>query len=209
MTRGERIGVFGGTFDPIHSGHLAVARAALRRFRLERIYFVPSGLPPHKLRGPGAAYLHRYAMVALACAGEPRFVPSLVEAGPDLAGRSRRYSIDTVRRLRLHSPRARLYFILGADQFLTLRTWKSYRALLRLCDFVVATRPGFPLTQARLSHIVPGRADATRVDLLTAVHADISATAVRRRARRGLPLRGLVPPAVETYIRAAGLYADS
>ncbi|MFQ5927318.1 MAG: nicotinate-nucleotide adenylyltransferase [Terriglobia bacterium] len=204
-----KIGVFGGTFDPIHSGHMAVARAAVRRFRLDRIYFVPSGTPPHKSHHRLTAFLHRYTMVALACAREPRFAPSLLEAGPDLAGRARRYSVDTVRRLRRRWPRARLFFILGADQFLTLPTWKNYRTLIKLCDFIVATRPGFRVSATRAARIVPKLREADRVHWLTAVHADVSATAIRRRARRGASLRGWVPPLVEDYIRSAGLYRRS
>src|SRR3989304_1944406 len=110
-----RVGIFGGTFDPIHNGHLAVARAAQRRFRLDLIYFVPCGQPPHKRDPELSDYLHRFAMVALACGGERRFLPSLLEAGPDLRGRRRYYSIETVRRLRrLLGSEARLYFLLGA-----------------------------------------------------------------------------------------------
>ncbi len=200
-----KIGIFGGTFDPIHSGHMAVARAALRRIRLDRIYFVPSGQPPHKPDRQPTAFLHRYTMVALACAGEPRFAPSLLEAGPDLRGRQRSYSIDTLRRMRRHYPRARLYFLLGADQFLTLPTWKNYRALIKLCEFIVASRPGFPLSGQETARIAPG----TRVHRLTAVSADVSSTALRHRVRQGASLRGAVPPAVAAYIRSVGLYQRS
>jgi nicotinate-nucleotide adenylyltransferase len=201
-----KIGVFGGTFDPIHTGHIAVACAALRRFRLDRIYFVPSGVPPHKRNNRLTPFLHRYTMVALACAADPRFVPSLLEAGRDLAGRSHSYSVDTLRRLRRRWPHARLYFILGADQFLTLPTWKNYRTLVRLCEFIVASRPGVRLGRARAARLLPQLPEAARIHWLTAVHADISATAIRRRARRGLSLRRWVPPVVESYIRSAGLY---
>lgn len=206
MAQQVQIGVFGGTFDPIHTGHLAVAHAALRRFRLDCIYFVPSGLPPHKSPDRLTPYLHRYTMVALACADNPRFVPSLLEAGRDLAGRSRSYSVDTVRRLRRRWPNARLYFILGADQFLTLPTWKNYRTLVKLCDLIVAARPGFRLRARRTTRIVSQLPAGARIHWLTAVHADVSATTVRRRARRGLPLRNLVPLAVDDYIRSLGLY---
>lgn len=210
-----RVGVFGGTFDPLHKGHLAVAQAARKRFQLDRIYFVPSGLPPHKPHRNLTPYLHRYAMVALACAAEPRFIPSRVEGGRHLTGRSRSYSVDTVRRLRRRFPRARLYFILGADQFLTLRTWKNYRALIRLCDFIVATRPGVRLSASRAARVVAG----ARTHLLATVHADISSSRIRQLIRSGLALKGRpegrkrpdwrkqVPPAVAGYIRAVGLYS--
>jgi nicotinate-nucleotide adenylyltransferase len=200
-----KIGIFGGTFDPIHSGHMAVARAALRRFRLDRIYFVPSGQPPHKPDRQPTAFLHRYTMVALACAGEPRFAPSLLEAGPDLDGRQRSYSIDTLRRMRRQYPRARLCFILGADQFLTLPTWKEYRKLTKLCEFIVASRPSFRLSARDAARIAP----ATPVHRLTTVQASVSSTAIRRRAQQGDSLRGAVPPTVEDYIRSVGLYQRS
>lgn len=212
MAKRAQIGVFGGTFDPIHTGHLAVARAALRRFHLDHIYFVPSGLPPHKPSLRLTPYVHRYAMVALACAGQSRFMPSLLEAGPDFAGRARRYSIDTVRGLRRRRPRARLYFILGADQFLTLPTWKNYRTLFRLCDFIVATRPGFRLTPARLTRIASNPRHTARIHLLTAVHADISASRIRalvRSGRSGSTWRKWVPSAVGNYIQDTGLYTPT
>ena len=195
--------MFGGTFDPIHIGHVAVAQAALRRFRLDRIYFIPSGRPPHKPQNRLTPYLHRYTMVALVCARHSRFVASLLEAGADLTGRQRYYSIQTVRRLRRQFPRARLYFILGADQFLVLPTWKHYRALLKLCEFIVASRPGYDVKRAA------SVAKGARIHLLTAVHADVSATELRRQMRRGQSLRGWVPAAVEQYIRAHGLYKCS
>jgi len=200
-----KIGIFGGTFDPIHTGHMAVARAALRRFRLDRIYFVPSGQPPHKPDRQPTPFLHRYTMVALACAGEPRFAPSLLEAGPGLDGRQRSYSIDTLRRMRRQYPRARLCFILGADQFLTLPTWKEYRRMTKLCEFIVASRPGFRLSARDAARIAP----ATPVHRLTTVQASVSSTAIRRRAQQGRSLRGTVPPAVEDYIRSVGLYTRS
>lgn len=202
-----KIGVFGGTFDPIHTGHIAVACAALRRFRLDRIYFVPSGVPPHKRNNRLTSFLHRYTMVALACAADPRFVPSLLEAGRDLAGRSRSYSVDTLRRLRRRWPHARLYFILGADQFLTLPTWKNYRTLVRLCEFIVATRPGFRLSAGRAAEIAPG----ARVHWLTAVQSEISASRIRQlvRAEQARSWQNSVPPPVADYIRALGLYSRS
>ncbi len=113
----RKIALFGGSFDPIHAGHLAVARAAQRHFDLDEIYFIPSGRPPHKHQHDLAPFPHRLAMVALACAEHPNFVPSLTEAGPDLSGRQVFYSIDTVRHFRRLFRRHgdHLYFILGAD----------------------------------------------------------------------------------------------
>ena len=196
-----RIGILGGTFDPVHNGHLAVARAARRRFRLDLVYFIPCGRPPHKDRPGLSPLLHRFTMVALACAGEPAFIPSLLEAGPDLQGKRRSYSVDTVRRLRRLAPRARLYFILGADAFLYLPMWKHVRRLVRLCDFIVATRPGSALRQA--ARVAPHH---STVHFLRGVHVNVSASEIRRRAGRGRSLRSLVPAAVEDYIRKMALY---
>lgn len=196
-----RIGILGGTFDPIHNGHLAVARAARQHYRLDLVYFVPCGQPPHKQRRGLSPFLHRFAMVAMACAGEPSFVPSLLEAGPGLRGREKSYSVDTVRRLRRMAPRAKLYFILGADAFLYLPMWKSVQQLVRLCDFIVATRPGTHLRKAEHTRL-PG----ANVYILPGVQVDVSASDIRRAAHRGRPLAGLVPSAVADYMGKMKLY---
>ena len=171
-----------------------------------------------------AAYPHRFAMVALACAEHPHFVPSLAEAGPDLSGRQVFYSIDTVCHFRhlFHEPGDRLYFILGADSFLEIPTWKDYEALLGACDFIVASRPGFRTDALRL--VIPpellGRPGAARealdpraiplrrtiVYLLDTVASHVSATEVRRRLDRGQSIHGLVPARVEEYITKQALY---
>ena len=216
----RKVALFGGSFDPIHVGHLAVARAAQRRFNLDEIYFIPSGRPPHKHRYNLAPFPHRFAMVALACAEHPNFVPSLAEAGPDLSGRQVVYSIDTVRHFRQLFRRHgdHLYFILGADSFLEIPTWKDYEALLGSCDFIVASRPGFRTDMLRL--VIPpellGRTPAldpraialrrTCVYLLDTVSSEASATEVRRRLHRGQSIHGLVPARVEEYICKQALY---
>jgi nicotinate-nucleotide adenylyltransferase len=222
--RGRKIALFGGSFDPIHVGHLAVARAAQRRFHLERIHFIPCGRPPHKHRHHLAPFPHRFAMVVLACADHPAFVPSLAEAGPDLSGRQVFYSIDTVRHFRQIFRRHgdHLYFILGADSFLEIPTWKDYEVLLGSCDFIVASRPGFRMEALRL--VIPpellGRPGAsgaeldpraialrrTCVYLLDTVTSHVSATDVRRRLHRGQSIHGLVPLRVEEYISKQALY---
>src|ERR1700737_656256 len=154
------IGLFGGTFDPIHHGHLALARAARERFELGRIHFVPANVPPHKQRQPLAPYLHRYAMVALATAGEKAFRASLREAPgtpalPTSGGKGKQaqhdapganYSIDTVRRLKESLQKSdKLFFLVGIDAFAEIAQWHQPEALLSECEFIVASRPGFSL----------------------------------------------------------------
>jgi len=216
------LALFGGTFDPVHAGHLAAARAACVRFRLDAVHFVVAGSPPHKRRAPLSPYTHRCAMVALACACRPGFIPSLAEAGPDFSGSRTFYSIDLVRAYRRRLPRsARLYFLIGADAFLDLAKWREPEALLDSCDFVVVSRPGFSLEHLRAA-LPPGMLAPTRsaaraprsalrlrrstVHLISSVNVDISSTAVRRRAARSLSLGGMVPAAVADYIRKQSLY---
>jgi nicotinate-nucleotide adenylyltransferase len=211
------IAIFGGTYDPIHAGHLAVAEAAERRFHLDATVFVASSGPPHKSRQELASFTHRYAMVALACAGRTRFFPSLAEAPPDGTPHIF-YSIDTVRKFRRENPHDRLYFIVGADSFLELPTWRSYEALLDACDFIVASRPGFRLDALR--QVIPpkmlGRTasrDAntialrkSAIHLLTTVASHISSTEIRWRCQRKQSIHALVPASVEDYILKQALY---
>lgn len=220
----RKLALFGGTFDPIHDGHLAVARAAERRFHFDEIHFIPAAHPPHKPASNLLPFAHRFAMVALACAGQSRFVPSLAEANNgSAAGAS--YSVDTVRRFQreICRPGDQLYFLLGADSFLEIGTWKEYETLLSLCDFVVASRPG--VSTQSLRQVIPQRLLAepagdsrvargaipllrTTVYLLETVASRVSATAVRRRLDLGRNVHGLVPRAVEDYIIKQALYRD-
>jgi nicotinate-nucleotide adenylyltransferase len=171
------IGLFGGTFDPIHRGHLALARAARDHNKLGRILFVPANVPPHKQKQPLSAFSHRFAMVALATAGEKDFAPSLLEAPPEPApdtspavkdkkreGRPN-YTIDTVRLLKKSFKKAdRLFLIIGIDAFEEIAKWHEAEALFRECEFVVASRPGYSL--ADVANALPAslrpRAEATR-----------------------------------------------
>jgi nicotinate-nucleotide adenylyltransferase len=213
------IAIFGGTFDPIHCGHLTIASAAARRFHLDRIYFVPSSRPPHKESRELAAFSHRYAMVALACANKPRFMPSLAEAPTEQGLSKVFYSIDTVRRFRKEHANEKIYFILGADSFLEIAIWKHYEALLDLCDFIIANRPGIRMEE--LHRVIPTKLlsdrnassdnvlelKKTTVHLLTTVASTVSSTQIRKRCKRKmLSIRGLVPPAVEDYIHRQALY---
>jgi nicotinate-nucleotide adenylyltransferase len=155
------IGLFGGSFDPIHRGHVTLAQAAASRYSLRQVLFVPANVPPHKQKHPLTAFIHRYAMVALATQDERAFVPSLLEAPAETtaelrsAGRTNasvptqdraNYSIDTVRRLKQTLKKSdRLFFLIGIDAFRDVAKWREARALLAECDFIVASRPGFSL----------------------------------------------------------------
>lgn len=230
--RAKSIAIFGGSFDPIHVGHLAVARAAQRRFHLDEIHFVIAGRPPHKAKRAMAAFPHRFAMAALACAEHAGFLPSLAEAGEDYSGRETHYSVDTVHsfRQRLRHPHDKLYFIIGADAFLEIPMWREYEALLNSCDFIVASRPGFKINAARL--VIPPELLArnhrdghgherqqdrphdrksialrrSTVHLLDTVASHVSATRIRQAAHRGASIHGLVPARVEEYILKQALY---
>jgi nicotinate-nucleotide adenylyltransferase len=150
-------GFFGGTFDPIHNGHLALARAAASRYSLRQILFVAANIPPHKQKHPLLPFLHRYTMVALATQDEKRFVPSLLEAPEFAASPAARhegkdhtalanYSIDTVRRLKQTLKKSdRLFFLIGIDAFLDIAKWREAHALLEECEFLIASRPGYSL----------------------------------------------------------------
>ena len=214
----ETIGLFGGTFDPIHLGHLRAAAEVRRRARLDRILFIPSFLPPHKKAGTVASAADRLRMVGLACRGHKGFEasPIEVEAG------EKSYSILTLRKIRALSPAARLFFILGVDAFLDIGTWREYEQVLEECLFVVMGRPGFELERAQ--GVLGGKLRAamgalaggesiggrlpprTRIFLLPIRALDISSTAIRERVRRGETLDGLVPGAVDAYIREHQLY---
>jgi nicotinate-nucleotide adenylyltransferase len=152
------IGFFGGTFDPVHRGHLALAQAALGHYKLHRIHFVPANIPPHKQRQPLSPFVHRFAMLALATEAEKAFVPSLLEAPDENAPPVRRagsgkdrelrpnYTIDTILRLKQSFKAAdRLFLLIGMDAFADIAQWHQAEALFRECEFVVASRPGYSL----------------------------------------------------------------
>jgi nicotinate-nucleotide adenylyltransferase len=212
------IALFGGTFDPIHTGHLQAAKVAARRFNLDKVLFIPTGTPPHKYRDQLTPFPDRFAMVALACASEPRFVPSLLEA-PKANGRPR-YSIATVRAIRRTlEPKDRLYFLVGVDAFLDLPQWKDYRRLLELVNFVIVSRPGFDPTKTTkvLSREmlrepqrdgqpeeIPLR--SSTLYIVRGVNETVASRDIRQAIRAGRPVTGLVPPLVEEYIVKEGLY---
>ncbi len=192
------LAIFGGTFDPIHNAHLEVARAARREFFLDRILFIPASQPPHKPGRCAADYEHRFEMVRLACTEHPAFQPSRLEApGQD---RGRNYTIQTIRRVADHlTPHDRLFFLIGADAFAEITTWYHWRQLLREVEFIVVSRPGFPVDEAM---VPPG----ARVHCLRSVNSPISSSEVRRRLQAGQSTRGMLPLAVARYITRCQLY---
>ena len=225
------IALFGGTFDPIHRGHLRVARAAAERFELNQVWFVPADIPPHKLKAPVTSYFHRYSMVSLAVAGNPDFLPSLLEAPDAEAHMERRpsYTIDTVRRVKTElRKRDRLYFLIGIDAFRDIAKWYGAEALLKECEFIIAARPGYSLRDVASSlprGLRPGAAElrkfrlwnhegplqfqGAKLHLLPETHENVSATQIRTVVKSSAGLKKLVPDAVAEYIRKEGLYRTS
>jgi nicotinate-nucleotide adenylyltransferase len=187
-----RIAIFGGTFDPIHSAHLAAAGEAARAFGLVRVLFVPASRPPHKSGATVAGYEDRYRMVELACQGEPLFEASRLEAGQE-----RSYSIDTIERVRAGLASGdEPFFLIGADAFAEITTWRRWRDVVRDARFIVAARPGHDYA------IPPG----ARVERLDTMALAVSSSAIRARLAEGESPPEL-PPAVLAYIRERGLYS--
>jgi nicotinate-nucleotide adenylyltransferase len=214
----DRIGIFGGTFNPIHNGHLRAARLVLKKFSLDRILFIPSFIPPHKESGDIAPALDRLKMVELAVRGRSRFVAS----GLEIQAKGKSYSILTLNRIKNLYPGAWVFFILGVDAFLEIETWREWQRVLDQCFFIVVTRPGYRLREvtkalgaayrrrfrpvSRFEKIREQWFAQPRIFLLPIDAADISSTEVRRRVREGRSLRGCVPAAVEAYVRKRRLY---
>jgi nicotinate-nucleotide adenylyltransferase len=186
-----RIALFGGTFDPVHNGHLTMAREAARRCALDRILLIPAGRPPHKSAGPYASYEDRLRMVELACEGDQRLKPSRLEEGEQKS-----YTIDTITKLRARvSPDDQLYFLIGADAFADIETWHRWREVVRAVEFIVVSRP-------HRHYEVPPEVRAHTLDDLEVA---TSSSDIRTRIARG-DYDIDVPPAVLEYIKRRGLY---
>jgi len=230
-----KIGIFGGTFDPIHRGHTALAKAAQAQFQLARIEFVTANIPPHKQKQPLSPFVHRHTMVALATANEKGLVPSLLEAPEECLDDPARkkasktapnYSIDTLRRLKSTLKKAdQLFFLIGIDAFRDIAKWHKAEELFAECEFIVASRPGFSLADVAnsLPESIRPAAHVTKpfekqeakgdlvlpratIHLLDSVHHAISATSVRQAVAAGRPLGKLIEPAVADYIKKTNLY---
>jgi nicotinate-nucleotide adenylyltransferase len=214
-----RTGILGGTFDPVHVGHIAAAEAACRALALDRVLFVPSHQPPHRPAPPRASSFHRFAMVSLALGSHPRLSASDVEL--QLPGPS--FTAVTLRRLReAGGPPLQLFFITGTDAFAEIATWHDYPAVLDLAHFVIISRPGqpFDVLRERLPALASRMrsADAEGPEASTGTQCaiflvnegtpDVSSTEIRERAARGEALTGLVAPEVERHIRKHRLYGS-
>lgn len=198
-----RIALFGGTFDPPHRGHLAIAAAAANAFDLDRVLFAPAGRQPLKRKGGASAFADRVAMVELACATDVRFAVSLVDA-PYEDG-TPNYTVDALVLLRsTMRTNARLFNLVGADSFLHVRQWREPDRLLELAEWIVVSRPGFPLHGLEGMKLTPEQRE--RVHVLEGVHEDVAATHLRERLEAGGCCTDVLPEAVSDYIQRHGLY---
>ena len=206
------IGILGGTFDPIHDGHLAVAAAARTALGLETVQLAPARVPPHRT-GPLVSIYHRFAMVALAAESDASLMAcdlGLDSTEPSYTGSL----LDAFERAGYTA--SQMVFIIGADAFADIATWRYYPAILDRCHFAVVSRPGLSVTAlparlpalaGRFSEPAAGWPGSARIFLIDSPTPDVSSTEIRARARTGASLEGLVPPPVARYVRRHGLYA--
>ena len=225
MEQRKRIAIYGGTFDPVHLGHLEIARRVLQLFAIDEFLFVPARVAPHKLDRKVSSSLHRYAMLALATRTDPRLCISTIE----LDDPERRYTVDTLFNFRIRlAESGDLFFVMGADSWEEITTWREWQRLMTLANLIVVTRPGYEVATEHVGAetalsvidvrgstaehsfrvVVPG---APKIFITDAVMIDVSATEVRQaaRANRGKDLDKLVPPDVADYIRKYKLYRNT
>lgn len=195
----QELGVIGGTFDPIHIGHLVVAQRSMEELGLDGVIFVPAGTPPHKLDRHHTAVEHRMAMTRLAIAGNYRFSISDRDIRPDRPS----YTVDLLRDLKADYPDANLTFIIGGDSLRDFPTWHDPEGIVRLARIAVVRRPGAEVPESVYEEVRGLREAAHMVD---APLLDVSATDLRARASRGQSIQYLVPDAVWAYVRERQLY---
>jgi len=198
----KKIAIMGGTFDPIHYGHLVTAEAVMHEYQIDQVLFIPSGQPPHKTEGQVTPADHRYLMTLLATETNPRFFSSRIEI--DRKGYT--YTIDTIRELKEMYPGSEIYFITGADAFSNILSWKNPELLLSSCHFVAATRPGYSRAKAapQIEALMDRHADT--LHYLEVPALSISSSEIRARVKEGRPIKYLLPETVENYIYKHGLY---
>jgi len=202
--RPRRIGVLGGTFDPIHIAHLAIAEETRTQLDLDKVIFVPAGLPPHKMDVHVSPAEHRLAMVELAVAGNPHFEVSRVDI--DRFGPC--YTVDTIALLREEwGPDVEIYFIMGSDSLADILTWHKPDRLIRLCRIVAVGRPGYRVDMDELDRCLPGASQ--RILFINSPQLDVSSSDIQRRVRAGESIKYQVPEAVERYICEHGLYRST
>lgn len=220
----QRAAIYGGTFDPVHKGHVAVARAVLQLFELDEVLFVPAGVPPHKRNTKVTSPFHRFAMLSLATEDDEQLCIST----SDLDAPEEPYAVETVARIRAAlGNETELFFLMGADSWLEITSWHDWRRLLELCHFIVMSRPGYEVSSTTLAQmpipvmnvqgvgcqqegLLRSHYQNPHAFITDAVMMDISASAIRAAARAGESerLRELVPDAVAKYIEKYTLYRN-
>lgn len=201
MRKKLRLGIMGGTFDPIHYGHLVAAEEALVQFNLDRVLFMPTGAPVRKTHRTVTSAEHRYLMTVIATASNPDFAVSRMEV--DRPGLT--YTVDTMLTLRKeYGPSAELYFVTGADAVWDILTWKDSERLADVCTFIAATRPGYDLSRFEQDEV----AEQIDVEFMEVPALAISSTDIRERIATRRPVRYLLPEAVAAYVGKNRLYGD-
>jgi len=205
LQNAKRIAIMGGTFDPIHYGHLVTAEAVRHEYNVERVIFIPTGQPAHKMDYAVTHSEHRYLMTVLATVANPFFDVARMEIDRDGAT----YTIDTIKALRqLCGTHTKIYFITGADAIQQILTWKDADELLKLCSFVAVTRPGYNTALLREQVLRIKHKYETRLHFLEVPALAISSSDIRARIGKGKPVTYLLPEQVERYITKTGLYRD-
>jgi len=204
-----RIAILGGTFDPIHNGHLAAAQSVAETFQVDEVHFVPAFSPPHKQSSGITSPFHRFAMVALATLSIERFRTSTIEVD----ALERRYTVETLETMKKAYPDSEFLFIIGTDMYQEIETWKNFRRLFELAHLVIVNRPGFPFREDVAPFQILNEKQMvtlprkTSVFYLPFVQQPISSTEIRGDCRKGAEVRQWLPPLVWSYIERNKLYS--